>query len=363
MPDRRRLRRRLIEAEVPVDPGTLGDYARRHLRSLEVRNFAAETIRDREKNLRYFLVWANERAITRPADVSVTLLERYQQFNYYTPGASGRRLSFRAQSARLLALRVFFRWLVRQNVLEMSPAELLELPQREHRLPKNILTMGEVESLLATCEIKSVVGLRDRAMLELLYSSGLRRAEVCALHLWDVNTSDQIVSIRQAKNRKDRIIPMSERAAIWLRKYIDEARPQLADEPDSGHLFLTVYRVPLVPDRVSEIARNAGRAANLSRSVSSHAFRHAMATMMLDGGADIRFVQAMLGHADLSSTEIYTHVAIRKLKQVHAMSHPAAKFEPLHAGEEIDQATADALLKDQLLSSLAAEAAEEESSR
>jgi integrase/recombinase XerD len=153
---------------------------------------------------------------------------------------------------------------------------------------------------------------------------------------------------------------MGERAALWIRKYLDEARPELAMEPDSGHLFLTSFRVPLVPERVSDIVRAAGRAAGFERPISAHVFRHTMATMMLEGGADIRFVQAMLGHAHLATTEIYTRVAIRKLKEVHAMSHPGARLEIDHAAAAIDQQIEDLIAKDKLLSSLAAEAGEDE---
>jgi integrase/recombinase XerD len=131
-------------------------------------------------------------------------------------------------------------------------------------------------------------------------------------------------------------------------------------KPDCGHLFLTSFRVALAPERVSEIVRAAGRVARFERPVSAHIFRHTMATMMLEGGADIRFVQAMLGHAHLSTTEIYTRVAIRKLKEVHAMSHPGAKLEIDRAAGAIDEQLEELIAKDALFYSLAAETAEEQ---
>jgi integrase/recombinase XerD len=354
--DRRRLRRKLIEAEVPVGPGTLGFYARQHLRSLEVRNYSPNTIRSRRKELRYFLTWADERGITRPEEVTVAVLERYQRFLFYAQNEKGERLSFRSQQTRILSLRVFFRWIVRERVIEMSPAELLELPRPEYRLPREILTVAEVESLLGALDVGTPLGLRDRAIVELLYSSGLRRFEVCNLKVWDVDTEQCSVSVRLGKGKKDRIVPMGERAALWIRKYLNEVRPQLAMEPDSGHLFLTLFRLPLVPERVSDIVRAAAKAAGFTRKISAHVFRHTMATMMLEGGADIRFVQAMLGHAHLSTTEIYTRVAIKKLREVHAMSHPGAKLERMDAAV-IEEATEDELLKEKLFEDLAAESA------
>ena len=359
MPDRRRLKRKLIESEVSVEPGTLGFYAQRHLRSLEVKNYSPSTVRDRMKTLCYFLTWAEERAITKPSEVTVAVLERYQRFMYYASNEKGKRLSFRSQAARLMALRVFFRWLVRERVVEMSPAEQIELPRPEYRLPKDILTAGQVESILGACDVTTDLGLRDRAIIELLYSSGLRRFEVCNLKLWDVDTEERTVTVRQGKGKKDRIVPMGERAAMWIRKYIDEARPRLATEPDSGHLFLTVFHQGLVAERVSDIVRAAAKAAGIKRTISAHVFRHTMATMMLDGGADIRFVQAMLGHAQLSTTEIYTRVAIRKLKLVHEISHPGAKLQRIDV-EAVNDDVGEMLEKEELLSSLAAEAAEED---
>src|ERR1051326_1930599 len=131
MPDRRHLRRKLIESEVTIEPGTLGFYARKHLRDLEVKNYSPSTVRGRAKTLRYFLTWASDRAITKPEEVTVAVIERYQRFMYYLSSANGKRLSFNAQAARLMALRVFFRWLARERVIEMSPAEMIELPRPE----------------------------------------------------------------------------------------------------------------------------------------------------------------------------------------------------------------------------------------
>jgi integrase/recombinase XerD len=358
MRDLRRKRRKLLESEVSVEPGSLGFYARKHLRALEVRNYSLATIRTREKDLRYFFSWAEERAITRPSEVTVPVLERYQRFMYYSQNERGQRLTFRVQSARIQALRVFFRWLVRERIIEMSPAELLEAPRREYRLPRDILTPAQVEMMVATCDVKTCLGLRDRAVIELLYSSGLRRFEVAELKVWDVDVEQGTVHVVLGKGKKDRYVPLTERAAYWIRKYRDDVRPMLAMEPDSGHLFLTMLRQPLVPERVSDITRAASKAAGMPRLVSAHVFRHTMATMMLEGGADVRFVQAMLGHATLSTTEIYTRVALRKLKEVHAASHPAAKLEPLDP-QTIDAATEELLLKETLFSSLAAESLEE----
>lgn len=353
--DRRKLKRKLLESEVSVEPGTLGSWARQHLRALEVQHYSPMTLRNRRKELRYFLVWCEERAVWRPEDVTVGVLERYQRHLFYYETERGERLSFRSQNQRLMTLRVFFRWLVRERAIEMSPAELLVLPRPEYRLPKAILTVDEVESILVVCDVATQKGIRDRAILELLYATGIRRFEVTRLKVWDADTEQQILTVRLGKGKRDRRIPMGERAAAWIRKYLDEVRPGWAMEPDDGTLFLTRFRQALVPERVSDIARAAARAAGLTKTVSAHTFRHTCATLMLEGGADLRYVQAMLGHKHLSTTEIYTRVAIKKLQQIHEMAHPGAKLERKKSSDTIDHEIEDELAREELLSSLAAE--------
>jgi integrase/recombinase XerD len=173
--------------------------------------------------------------------------------------------------------------------------------------------------------------------------------------VWDIDLDNGTMIVRQGKGKKDRCIPIGERAGLWLHKYLAEVRPLFAMEPDSGFLFLTRYRDPFSPERMSEIIREVVAASGINKPVSAHIFRHTMATLMLEGGADIRYVQAMLGHAQLTTTEIYT----RKLKEVHAMAHPGAKLERAKTAGEIERETGLQIEREALFSSLAAEAAEE----
>ena len=361
MPDGRHQRKKLIESLVSVEPGTFGFHLRKYLRSLEIRNYSKETLRSRESHLRSFILWCDERGVARPEDVSATLLERYQRHLYYYRTASGKPLSFQSQGDRIREIRRFYHWLVKGRIVEANPAEALELPRKEYRLPKAILTVEEVETVLAACDLKSPMGLRDRVVLELLYATGIRRFEVCNLKVWDVDLANGTMTVRQGKGKKDRCIPTGERAALWLQKYLDEVRPLFAMEPDSGHLFLTRYREAFSPERISEMIREVVEASGIEKPASAHLFRHTMATLMLEGGADIRYVQAMLGHAQLSTTEIYTRVAIRKLKEVHLLSHPGARLQREKTAAEIDAETEEQIEKEKLLSSLVAEAVEEDS--
>jgi integrase/recombinase XerD len=186
-----------------------------------------------------------------------------------------------------------------------------------------VLTIQEAELILQQPNVHDSLGLRDRAILETFYSTGMRRLELATLKVWDLDLEQNTVTIRQGKGNKDRHIPLGDRAALWMRKYLDESRPKLVSEPDDKTAFLSNAGEPFTADYLTELVRGYVDAANIGKRGSCHMFRHTMATLMLEGGADIRFIQAMLGHADLKTTQIYTHVAIRQLQEIHRATHPA----------------------------------------
>jgi integrase/recombinase XerD len=185
-------------------------------------------------------------------------------------------------------------------------------------------------------DLARTVGLRDRAILELLYSTGLRRTELIRLELGDIDCEHQTLLVRQPKGRRDRRIPIGSRAAAWLAKYLADVRPELVTDPSQRSVFLTREGFPLVPDHLTKMVHDYVQAAGIGKHGSCHMFRHTMATLMLEGGADIRFIQQMLGHAVLSTTQIYTQVSMRQLQRVHALTHPAerGRSERLTAGQE-----------------------------
>jgi integrase/recombinase XerD len=216
------------------------------------------------------------------------------------------------------------------------------MPRLEKRLPRAILTAREAEQVINVPDVKEPLGLRDRAILETLYSTGIRRMEVCHLKVADVDVERGTLMVRQGKGKKDRMIPIGERALQWIDKYVADIRPQYALAPDEGFLFLTTEGESFTPNRLTQLVRNHVEASGVAKRGSCHLFRHTMATLMLEGGADIRFIQAMLGHAELSTTEIYTQVSIRKLKEIHTATHPGAKAAARSAisedGERVLQA-------------------------
>jgi integrase/recombinase XerD len=345
----------------PEPHSPLGRLMEAHLEWLLINNYSEDTADHARWSIADFIRWAEQRGMQHPMEVTRPILESYQRYLYYYRKTNGQPLTFRTQHSRLTPVRRWFRWLVRNNHILHNPASDLDLPRMEKRLPRTILSAEEVERVMVVPDIGTPVGLRDRAMLETFYSTGVRRTELIRLKLYDVDRERGTLTIRQGKGKKDRMIPIGERALAWVEKYLRESRPQLALEPDDATLFLTQYGEPFHPDAMSNLARDYIAQANLGKSGSCHTFRHTMATLMLEGGANLRYIQQMLGHAELSTTEIYTHVAIRKLQQIHAATHPGAKLERKQSAVMNDHnGQGDDEQKAVLLAVLEAESDEEE---
>ena len=298
-----------------------------HLHALAVQNYSEHTVQNRRVHIGFFLEWCKERGLSEPVEVTRPVLERYQRHLFHYRKKNGEPLSFRSQHSCLVPLRVWFRWMTRQNHILHNPASELELPRLGRALPKNLFSAGEVEQIMQLCDLGDPIGLRDRAILEVLYSSGLRRLELIQIKLYDLSLDRGLILVRQGKGKKDRYVPISERAIAWLEKYVREGRPQLAIEPDDMTVFLTAQGEPFSRDHMTWTVKDRIDAAKLGKTGSCHLFRHTMATLMHEGGADIRYIQQMLGHEDIKTTQIYTQVAIRALQQIHAATHPAAMLD------------------------------------
>lgn len=310
-----------------TDPDSLTSWTMRFLEHLRTHAYSERTVENRLTYLSFFIRWADARSLVYPQEVTRPALERYQRHLFHLRKPDGKPLSFRSQRCRLVAIRALFSWLTRQNVLLANPASELELPKMEKRLPRNVLTATEAEQVLAVPDVNDPIGLRDRAVLEVFHSCGLRRNEMCRLRVVEVDFERRTVFIAEGKGRKDRMIPIGERALAWVLKYLDEVRPGLVLGDDDGTLFLTGEGLSITPNRMTQMVRDYVTASGVHKTGSCHVFRHTMATLMLEGGADIRFIQQMLGHASLETTQIYTQVSIRQLMMIHAATHPAAKLE------------------------------------
>lgn len=317
----------------PALPGDTADAAgfssllASYLAWLRVRNYSEATARNRAHYVGDFIKWSHERGLARPSEVTKPVLEAYQRWLFHYRKADGKPLSVPSQLQRLLPVRAWFKWLCRQNHLQANPAADLDLPRAEKRLPKHILNAGEAERVLAVPNLADPLGLRDRAILEVLYSTGIRRMEVVNLKLHGLDAERGTVMVRQGKGRKDRMIAMGARAFEWVARYVEQARSQLLAGPDDGTVFLTNLGEAFEAGRLTQLVRDYIDAAEVGKRGSCHLFRHTCATLMLEGGADVRFIQQQLGHAELSTTQIYTQVSIRMLKEVHTRTHPAARVQ------------------------------------
>jgi integrase/recombinase XerD len=313
------------------DPESLATWRARYMAWLAERNFSPETVESRGRDLYAFIVWCAERGLGEPREITRPILERYQRHLYHWRKADGRPLSFPTQGGRLARVGGFFRWLAKENHILSNPASELELPKLERRLPAATLTAEEAEAVMAVPDLASPKGLRDRAILEVFYATAIRRTELTKIGLYDVDYARQVIMVRQGKGKKDRVVPLGERARAWLEAYRDQARPQLVAGADPGFLFLSTAGTPMAPKKLSDRISGYIERSGVGKPGSCHLLRHTAATLMLEGGADIRFIQAMLGHESLETTQIYAKVAIGKLAEIHAATHPGAKLASARA--------------------------------
>jgi len=265
------------------------------------------------------------RQVTRP------VLEQYQRHLMHRRRQQGARagdnLTAGTQRRRITVIRSFFRFLMRQGVVDNNPAADIEMPKQEQKLyNKKGLTLEEIEHVLLQPIVHTDKGFRDRTMMEVLFATGIRRAELHALTILDLDASKKTLFVSKGKGRKQRVVPISERALAFVDQYMKGPRLSLLGKTgiDTKAMWISDWGTPLSIDRLSAVVTEHVVAADLGRSGGCHLFRHTFATLLLDGGADIRHIQAMLGHENLQTTAGYTHVAIEKLVEVYERSHPRA---------------------------------------
>ena len=266
------------------------------------------------RDLKAFAAWlAQERARALDAVVSGDI-EAYLGWRF------ARRSQPRSAARYSSALKRFYRYLLRENLVAADPTLNLDRPKLPRALPKT-LSETEVERLLDAADTDTPLDLRDRAMLETLYATGLRVSELVGLRLTAVNLNDGVLRVT-GKGNKDRLVPLGEESVQWLRRYMTEARPLLLERNLSDAVFVTARGDGMTRQAFWYLIKRRALAAGITRPLSPHTLRHAFATHLLNHGADLRVVQMLLGHSDISTTQIYTHVARERLKQLHAQHHP-----------------------------------------
>jgi len=272
------------------------------------------TLDSYHRDLRQFAGWLEAQSGSDLLSVDQGTIQEYLAHKFRTKARA-------STAARLLStLKRFYRHAMRQNVIKVDPTLRIDTPKLPRALPKT-LTETDVENLLAAPALEGPLGLRDRAMLEVLYASGLRVSELVTLKVPQVSRDMGVVRVL-GKGSKERLVPLGEEALAWIERYLREARPQLLGARVSDVLFVTTRAAAMTRQAFWYSIKRYALQAGLNKPVSPHTLRHAFATHLLNHGADLRVVQLLLGHSDISTTQIYTHVAQQRMKQLHARHHP-----------------------------------------
>lgn len=270
-----------------------------------------------QRSLGEFAVWcAQRKQIFRARDVGLPVISEYL--------AERKKGGLSAASIKLVvvALKIFFRFATARGDVARDPTDAMSLPRIERYLPETLNEL-QVEQLLESVNCTAPLGLRDRAILELLYASGLRISELAGAKLENLNLDDGVVRVT-GKGNKTRLVPVGGKACAALAKYLEEERPRLVRRRTGSEVFLSNRGARLTTVRIWQIVKEVARRSGLEANIYPHLLRHSFATHLLSNGADLRIIQEMLGHADISTTQVYTHVDQQRLKAVHRKFHPRA---------------------------------------
>jgi len=309
-------------------PETLASLADAWLLRLEERAYSTKTLDMHRWALKSFLQWCHERDLIDPTHITKPILESFQRWLYRYKQKNGKPLGMSTQRNRLATMQRFFAWQCRENRLDANPAADLELPRKPAKILPKALSKDELADLFSLPDTSDVLGLRDRTILELLYSCALRRSEATHLDLDDIDIPRGVLTVRQGKGGKSRVIPLGERAIYWLNRYLENSRPRLEIDLNERALFITGYGTRITSDYLGNWVKRAMQKVGIEKAGSCHLLRHTCATHMHDNGADIRFIQQLLGHANLDTTQIYTEVSITSLQEVYARTHPHGRNKP-----------------------------------
>lgn len=288
---------------------------------LELRQCTARTVESYSGELRPLFAWLAEQGVEEPGAVTREHLEGYRTHLFYLRTKAGEALSLQTQQARLTSVKAFFRFLLVERFVLVDPAAALALPRVPRALPRAMLTEADVQSLLEAPDTSTPLGLRDRAILEVLYVTGIRNLELRGLRLDDVGLERGELRIARGKGNKSRMVPLGEEAVLWLDEYLREGRPQLVRDTAVLAVFLTWRGRPLTREILSEIVLRCAGKAGLP-PVTPHQLRHCCATHMLRHGAGLRHLQELLGHASATTTQRYTRVELSDLRRVLRRCHP-----------------------------------------
>ncbi|OTF88326.1 site-specific tyrosine recombinase XerD [Ligilactobacillus salivarius] len=280
------------------------------------RGLSENTINSYGIDLKLFLEYLRENEIPSFKQVNKEVIVNYMQSEKNNNKANSSILR------SVSSLRKFFQYLAQEKIIEKDPMLLIDTPKKKQHLPQ-VLTKEEVEKLLHSPNTGQVLGLRDRAMLELMYATGLRISEIINLKLEDLHLTMGTLQTL-GKGHKERIVPVGDEAIKWINRYLEEARPKLLKKKRSNYLFLNFHGNNLTRQGVWKNLKAEVRKAGIQKNITPHTLRHSFATHILENGADLRIVQELLGHADISTTQIYTHLSNKQLADIYNRAHPRA---------------------------------------
>ncbi|EKO26102.1 putative site-specific tyrosine recombinase XerC [Leptospira interrogans serovar Grippotyphosa str. 2006006986] len=295
-----------------------------YLQSQERMGRSVKTLKYKRIALKVYNNWSEERGLTNPEEITEKEIEGYQRYlSKYKNQVTKERICVKTMNSWLCILREFYLYLEKKERIRKNPCLDMRLPKEGRRLPRNVLGVEEVERILSVPDLGTPLGIRNRAILELFYSTGMRSGELSRLKVSEVDFSAGTIQILESKGRTDRLIPVSERALLWMSKYLEEVRLVYERDREIENVFLSSRGKQIPPNNLGRMVTQTREEAGVEKKGSTHMFRHTTATLMLEHGADIRHVQEMLGHKNLGTTQIYTHVAIQKLQEVYERTHPS----------------------------------------
>ncbi len=302
-------------------------YLKLFIDYLTVLNLSAKTISGHRCHILHFFNYLkNDLNIRDVAKVTSDIIFGYQHKLFTVTTRFKRPLSPVAMKSYLCSVKVFFRFMTLHDHVLYNPSTLLELPKREKHLPRVILTKKEMNKLLMQPDIATIQGYRDRVILEIFYSAGIRSKELINLNIYDVDIQKETLFIRKGKGGKDRVVPLTDTAAEFTEGYLLNIRKKLSRGNPTDALILRKSGLRIDENSLLRIIRLYIFKANIKKHIGCHTLRHTCATHLLAGGANIRYIQELLGHESLESTQVYTKVQIEDLKRIHKKHHPRERF-------------------------------------
>lgn len=300
----------------------LTTYGEKYLEHLGVLNYAKRTIEERRYYLLKFFRFLGQMGVSDIAAVTRDLVRDYQAHLHEEVNEKGESNEVMTQNNGLRVVKLFFRFLREEDYLAQDPSRDVPYAKTPKRLPRSILTRQEVRKLLRAPDTHSLMGYRDRAMLEVFYSTGLRNSELAGLKVEDVDTVEGFVRVNLGKGGKDRVVPLGKIACRYVENYVHSVRPHLVKGTDNRILFLSLQGYRMARAVIASVVRKYARKAKLGKTVTAHTLRHTCATQMMRNKANLRHIQELLGHACLTTTQVYTSVTIADLKEAHKKYHP-----------------------------------------